>query len=186
MREDKQSKSIIVIIVTPGYLHETFCHNVCWHKLPAVFWWKQGPRGLKLHKVVTPSNSARFQPSRIFLKPLQMSPCQMGCGHMGDTDWPRSSRARLASQGRQSETTRICFTFWKSFNATWFTLTSLLLWYVCKKTFFFFNLWVHALSIKRQVVSWSQVCWWSVINPTTAWPPHDSVQSSRTVACKSR
>lgn len=137
MREDKQSKSIIVIIVTPGYLHETFCHNVCWHKLPAVFWWKQGPHGLELHKVVTLSNSARFQPSRIFWKPLQMSPCQMGCGHMGDTDWPRSSRARLASQGRQSETTRIRFTFWKSFNATWFTLTLLLLWYVCKKNIFF-------------------------------------------------
>ena len=113
-----------------------FAHNVCWHKLPAVFWWKQEPRGLELNKVVTPSNSARFEPSRIFLKPTTNEPMSNGLWHMGDTDWPHSSRARVASQGRQSETTRIHFTFWKSFNATWFTLTLLLLRYVCKKVFF--------------------------------------------------
>ena len=41
---------------------------------------------------------------------------------------------------------------------------------------------VHARSVNRRVVSWSQVCWCFVIDPTTARPLCDSVQSSRSAA----
>lgn len=79
-------------------------------------------------------------------------------------------------------------TFWSSFIAVFFCFLRKILNFTplyletmapLMVLLLFVNLCVHAHSANRQVVSWC-----SVIDPTTATPPHDSIQSTRSMAFK--